>query len=405
LDPSLAALSFTSALHPRVESRRRLWSVGARLPSGHENEALKQGATLGYDAGPVSSQVSEMTVSPLKVIFLADTRPGHFHLAQGVIAAIARLRPVDVTRIEVKRKWIVPTRWLRRRIHAKTFFPPRMLRMAYRIDAYALPKADLVVSAGGETQMPNICVSRFLGIPSIFCGSLLRGLEPENFSLIISSYDRDAGNDRYIVALKPSALDPDTLGRPAVIPRYGPERRPAIAGLLIGGNAGTFRYRRREWDRLLDFAAGVAKAWGTRWLISTSRRTPAYVADKLSALAKDESVVARFIDFRTAGPGTLPEVFAKAEIIVCTEDSSTMISEAVSARLPVVGVSPAAHRFTGEEQAYRRFLIGNNWCRVLPIAELTAESLAVALSEIEPIKENPLDALAAKLKQRLPQLF
>jgi hypothetical protein len=64
------------------------------------------------------------------------------------------------------------TRWLRRRITAQGFFPPRMLRMAYRIDAYALPKADLVVSAGGETQMPNICVARFLDIPSIFCGSL-----------------------------------------------------------------------------------------------------------------------------------------------------------------------------------------------------------------------------------------
>ena len=134
-----------------------------------------------------------MAEPPLKVIFLADTRPGHYHLAQGVIAALARLRPVEVTRVEVKRKWIVPTRWLRRRITAKSFFPPRMLRMAYRIDAYALPKADLVVSAGGETHMPNICVSRFLDIPSIFCGSLMRGLGPENFSLIVSSYDRDAG--------------------------------------------------------------------------------------------------------------------------------------------------------------------------------------------------------------------
>ena len=89
-------------------------------------------------------------VTPLKVIFLADTRPGHYHLAEGVIAALARLRPVEVTRILVHRRWIVPTRWLRRRINAKSFYPPRMLRMAYRIDAEALPKADLVVSAGGR---------------------------------------------------------------------------------------------------------------------------------------------------------------------------------------------------------------------------------------------------------------
>ena len=42
---------------------------------------------------------------------------------------------------------------------------------------------------------------------------------------------------------------------------------------------------------------------------------------------------------------------------------------------------------------------------LLPIASLTPEIFAAALSEIEPIKENPLDALAARLKERLPALF
>jgi uncharacterized protein len=342
---------------------------------------------------------------PLKIILLADTRPGHYHLAEGVIAAIERLRAVEVTRLAVERRWIAPTRWLRRRINAQSFYPPRMLRMAYRIDADSLPKADLVVSAGGETQMPNICVTRLLGVPNIYCGSLLRGLAPENFSLVISSYDRDAGSRRHMVVLKPSAIDPDAFGRPASVPRYGPEHRPRVAGLLIGGNAGPFRYRRGEWERLLGFAKAVSKAWGTRWLVSTSRRTPDFVGDMIGELAKDQSVVARFIDYRSAGPGTLPEVFGKVEMIVCTEDSSTMISEAVSARLPVVGVAPAAHRFTDEETAYRNFLINKGWCRVLPIAALTPDSFAAALAEIEPIKQNPLDALAALLKDRLPKLF
>lgn len=344
-------------------------------------------------------------MTPLKIILLADTRPGHYHLAEGVIAAIARARPVDVTRVLVERKWIVPTRWLRRRINAKSFYPPRMLRMAYRIDAEALPKPDLVVSAGGETQMPNICVTRLFGVPNIYCGSLLRGLGAENFSLVISSYDRDAGSLRHMVVLKPAAIDPDALGRPANVPRYGPKLHPRLAGLLIGGNAGPFRYRREEWERLVSFARDVSREWGTRWLISTSRRTPDYVSDRIAELAKDKTVVERFIDYRSAGPGTLPQVFGTAEAIVCTEDSSTMISEAVSARLPVVGVAPEAHRFTDEETEYRNFLIRNDWCRVLPIARLTSESFARALSEIAPMAENPLDALAAKVKERLPELF
>ena len=372
---------------------------------------LEIGIQLGsislYDPGDASfiPPTPGQSVTPLKVIFLADTRPGHYHLAEGVIAALQRLRPVEVTRILVHRRWIVPTRWLRRRINAESFYPPRMLRMAYRIDAESLPKADLVVSAGGETQMPNICVTRFLAVPNIFCGSLLRGLGPENFSLVISSYDRDAGSPRHMVVLKPSSIDPEALGRTATVPRYGPDRHPRLAGLLIGGNAGPFRYRRGEWERLLDFARALSKAWGTRWLVSTSRRTPDFVAGRVAELAKNDSVIAHFIDYRTAGPGTLPDVFRKAEVIVCTEDSSTMVSEAVSARLPVVGVAPDAHQFTDEESAYREFLVRNNWCRVLPIASLTPEIFAAALSEIEPIKENPLDALAAKLKERLTALF
>ncbi|MFW2392316.1 MAG: mitochondrial fission ELM1 family protein [Alphaproteobacteria bacterium] len=342
---------------------------------------------------------------PLRIIFLADTRPGHYHLAQGVIAALAHVRPVEVTRIEVKRKWIVPTRWLRARINADTFFPPRMLRMAYRIDAEELPDADLVVSAGGETHMPNICVTRLLDVPNIFCGSLLRGLEADNFSLIISSYDCDADSERHLVTLKPSPINPDALGRPKTVPCFGPDRLPKLAGLLVGGKAGSFRYTSKEWERLLAFVAEISKAWGTRWLISTSRRTPDQVADRIAELAKDDSVVAKFIDFRTAGPGTLPEILSKAEVVVCTEDSSSMISEAVSARLPVVGVAPARHRFTDEETLYRDFLMQNGWSRVVPLAKLTPETFAKALSEIEPLHENPLDALAAKLKERLPELF
>src|SRR4029078_2470883 len=121
--------------------------------------------------------------------------------------------------------------------------------------------------------MPDICVNRFLSIPSIFCGSLRRGLGPEHFSLIISSYERDATSPQHMVALKPSSIDPDALGRPAMILRYGPDLYPRVAGLLIGGNAGPFRYQSEEWDRLLDFAAEISRAWGTKWLSPPPTRT------------------------------------------------------------------------------------------------------------------------------------
>ena len=342
-------------------------------------------------------------MSELQVLLLADDRPGHYHLSQGVVAALKRLADVETTELRISRRALVPTRSLRW-LNSRGTAPERVLQMGYGVDAAALPRADLVISAGGETLPANVAAARALGAQNIFCGSL-RTVAPEDVSLTVTSYQRFAGKPGHLVALKPSAIDPAELGRPKAVPQYGAANPPKLAGLLIGGDSGLFHYREEEWRRLLDFARQLSAQWGTRWLISTSRRTPDPIAEEVFALAKDKDVVADFLDYRWAGPGTLPKIFGRAEVIVCSEDSSTMISEAVSARLPVVGVAPAAHRFTDEEKDYRNFLMENGWCRVLPIAKLSPDAFAGALSEIEPLQENPLDALAAKLKERLPELF
>lgn len=337
----------------------------------------------------------------LPVLLLADDRPGHYHLAEGVVAALARLGPVRPERLTLRRRRWLPARLLRP-LAARA--PAAVLRLGYGLDAAHLPPARLVVSAGGETLAANVAAADALGADNIFCGSL-RGVGPERFSLVITSYARHAGRPNHLVALKPSAIDPDALGRPKSVPRYGPDHPPALAGLLIGGDSGLFKYAPEEWARLLDFTRAVSRAWGTRWLVSTSPRTGPDVSALVFELAKDKSVVADFVDFRWAGPGTLERIFARADVVVCSEDSSTMISEAVAARLPVLGVSPAVHAFKPEEAEYRAFLAANGWCRFLPIADLTVARFGAALTGIAPPADNPLDRLAVQLRDRLPWLF
>ena len=52
-----------------------------------------------------------------------------------------------------------------------------------------------------------------------------------------------------------------------------------------------------------------------------------------------------------------------------------MISEAVCAGLPVVGVAPRRHSFDDEERGYRDFMRDNGWSRSLLLAELTPRAL------------------------------
>jgi len=342
-------------------------------------------------------------MNDLKILLLSDGRPGHYHLAEGVAAALARLGPTSVRELRIDRRPLIPTRILRRMLSVGAS-PRLVLRLGYGVSASTMGGADLVLSAGGETLPANVAAARALGVPNIFCGSL-RDVPPEDIALVITSYQRFAGRPRHLVALKPSAMDPDALGRPANIPSFSDANRPQFAGLLIGGDSGLFHYAEEEWRALIEFLGALSAAWGTRWLISTSRRTAQPVGEAVFELAKDKNVVADFIDYRWAGPGTLPKLFSRSDIIVCTEDSSTMLSEAIAARLPVIGVAPRQHSFKPEEAEYRQWLLQNDWCRCLPLSELTVGTFAGALADVRPMSENHLNHLAAEIKERLPQLF
>jgi hypothetical protein len=279
--------------------------------------------------------------------------------------------------------------------------PGAVVNFGYGINVHALPAADLIVSAGGETQVPNAAIARVTGAANIFCGSLRR-LPPETFTLVISSYARHARLPRHVVTLKPSSFDPDKLNTSA----GGRQIPPRLAGALIGGDSGQFRFQEKDWRELLGFLEASFTTHGIRWLVSNSRRSPHGISKDLSALAqKAGGPIAEFIDVRTAGPGTLARIFEQVEVILCTEDSSTMISEAVCARLPVVAVAPRRHSFDDEERGYRDYMRDNGWSRSLPLAELTPERFVAELATIKPLRENHLDRLAATLRERLPQLF
>ncbi|HRD76248.1 MAG TPA: ELM1/GtrOC1 family putative glycosyltransferase, partial [Hyphomicrobiaceae bacterium] len=212
---------------------------------------------------------------------------------------------------------------------------------------------------------------------------------------VVSSYDRHAGRPRHIVALKPSGIDPDAMPARQAVTLASPPRR---AGLLIGGDSGLFHYEEAEWRQLLDFLDASHAAHGTRWIVSTSRRTSAHVADKAVALARRSgSPIEKLIDYRSAGPGTLPRLFQEVDAILATADSSTMVSEAIAARLPVVGVTPGQSSFKDDEREYRAFMERQGWSRFLPLVGLTPERFLAELAAVRPLAVNPLDRLATEL--------
>jgi mitochondrial fission protein ELM1 len=312
------------------------------------------------------------------------------------------LQPLRVREIKVRRpRWLTPG--LLWRLSASGLSPAVILGYAYGLDASSLPKAGLVVSAGGDTLAANVAAARLLGAPNIFYGSLRR-YNPHAFALVLTSYARNAGKPNHAMTLKPNRLDPDQLG-PSPARAY-PNEAPALAGLLVGGDAGTVRFTEADWRQLLVFLTSTFRTSGTRWIVSNSPRSPATISDELSRLSKDrDGPIADFIDVRSAGPGTLQALFARSAAILCTADSSSMLSEAVWARRPAVALLPAHITLPADEQDYRQYLEDNGWATALPIAGLTPDRVWAALGTIRPLAENPLDRLAGLLSANLPDVF
>src|SRR4029077_5374394 len=127
----------------------------------------------------------------------------------------------------------------------------------------------------------------------------------------------------------PVPFDPDASERKSTA-KFGIDHTPGIVGLLIGGNAGTFSYVRAEWERLLTFVREMHVQCGTRWMVANSRRTPQWVSEPIVKLATDQlGLIAAFIDVGAGRGETLERLWSQCDAVVCTADSSSMITEAI----------------------------------------------------------------------------
>lgn len=335
-------------------------------------------------------------MTELATLLVSDGKPGHFRLAEGILAAIARRRAIGITRIDIHRPWWMPARALSTLTNGPTAgrnVVPASLGFAPK----PVPRCDLVVSAGGDTLAANVWLARHYGCANVFYGSLRR-YRPADFSLVLTSYQANAIKPNHAMTLKPSAFDPDALS-----PRERSVGGPLTTGLLIGGDSGTVRFQDADWAQLM--ALLMAETNGGRWIVSNSRRTPIAISDMIAKQAKAAPEKVQFIDVRADGAMGLAALFEACDQIAVTVDSSSMVSEAIWARKPVVALLPRACHLPKLEQDYRAYLATQRWIGSLPLENATPRALADAMGSLAVLETNPLDRLADLIQARLPKLF
>jgi len=244
-----------------------------------------------------------LTKSPT-IWIIGDGKPGHENQSLGLADAIGRKTPCTVHRIS-----IAGTRGLFSRIKA-----------AIRASG-GLPKPDLIIAAGHSTHPSLLWLARKHSARSVV---LMKPSLPMSwFDLcIVPQHDFPGGATRKYLILTHGALN-------RVTPPVGMARTGKM--ILIGGPSSS-----HGWDGapLIDALTEISTTGS--WQLTDSRRTPEGFIGEIHTQLPEVEV---FPHSQTT-PDWLPAKLAAADEVWVTEDSVSMIYEALSSGARV-GLLPA----------------------------------------------------------------
>lgn len=241
-----------------------------------------------------------------KMLILSDGKPGH--LNQSI--AFARLLGYDYTvcRVAFAGRFAKVLSYLCDHLGIYT---PSLFKV---LDT--LPKGCCaVVSAGSATYYANRTIGRTLSLPSV--AIMYPGGYSSGFDLIIAQEHDSPPHRDNIITIPLNLSAPHPLG---LVQKEG--AGPTVA-LIIGGPSRHFRMDPQLLGKQLETVISLFP--GGDFLVTTSRRTPAEVEKMIEEGPFRYRVIA---SREKVNP--IADFLAIADHVFVTEDSTSMISEAVS---------------------------------------------------------------------------
>jgi len=297
----------------------------------------------------------------LRICWLKDQRPGHLTKAKGVIKALSRHREVEVEEIRI------------------LWRPSFLRRLARWLPGFLWPfclensptrEPDLIVSAGGATEWANAHLARKFDVPNIYLGTC-RCCAPEDFSVLPRI---DAGESSNVLEMDivPSEIDP------ALVRVLGETELALLTGrywtVLLGGNGSGCVWTPEDWQAQCRRIVVEAEAAGVQLIVTSSPRTGAGAERVCRQVFEESNGLALgvwFSERNRSQPPSIAAMLGRAERVIVTEDSASMVNEAVAAGKPVATIAPRdsrpevlidtmLNRLAERGRIVR--LVGRDWC-------------------------------------------
>lgn len=331
---------------------------------------------------------------------VSDGKPGHYNQTLGAIKALQQKYDVQLTTIETKLRFGFLRPLLKITCNSTNpiiqHFFRLLTRLCYHQFQPPIKPQTMVISCGGQTLYLNIYLARHFNASNFFLGSL-RGVKPENFSAIISGLYIDGVKNLIELELSPGLFNKTealTAGRELRERLPNPSQK--LWALLIGGDGAGYKYQDDDIAKLKQFLLESAAKYGIQWLLTTSRRTAIEHERQLHEFSlQHPDIFAYTVFFHHSPEKVVASFLGAADAVFATEDSSSMLSEAMIAGKPLFTLRPD---LCAVNDNYQRFLSKHQQKR-----RMHPLTLDTASQQIERYNWNSFEQLNVSVEEQLAE--
>ncbi|MCD6419288.1 MAG: mitochondrial fission ELM1 family protein [Synergistetes bacterium] len=275
------------------------------------------------------------------ILVLDDGIRGHVHQSLGLARALGF--PYEVVSIRWKKKTVarvLQTKRLSKSVNVEGDYYLSWLERNVEFSPIQQVLSGgnrmwLVISAGSKGAPVNLALSKLLSAKSVVC-MLPEHINPMLFDLLIlPEHDMKPGLSGNVVVTK-GALNMVKEGPPL-------KERENIISVLVGGNDANYRLTIDWAEEFSSNVVELADRLGAALWVTTSRRTPVDVAEYLSRRILSYRPIVEVVLAHRTDKNPVPDMLGSSKVVVVTEDSVAMISEAASSGA-IVLVARVGHR-------------------------------------------------------------
>lgn len=278
------------------------------------------------DEAPHPSLNHDRALSPLVIWAVSDGRPGNANPALGLAEAVARRRDAEIV--------VKTIAWTGPLGRAPWFLNPLPRRLLTPESAIHAPWPDVWVAAGRATVPLSMRVRRWSAGRTFVVQVLDPRVPTRAFDLVVAPrHDQTRGPNVTLITGSPHRITAERLN--AELPRFAADLErlphPRVA-VLIGGNSKAFELTPERADVLAREIEQAVRNARASVMVTFSRRTPARAKSILSAR------LGHLPGTLWDGHGDNPyfAFLAAADVILVTEESANMATEAAATGKPVL---------------------------------------------------------------------